>query len=107
MPVLYVENARDNVAMHIRDTLDIEPVNKIRNIRGFSTFVTNFFVREGVGIGRGKIAVSGVLYMHICSICTDLPNNTFRVYINIKVSHACRQYPISFFISGSKSDTIE
>lgn len=52
--MLYVENARDNVVMHIRDTLDIEPVNKIRNIRGFSTFVTNFFVREGVGIGRGK-----------------------------------------------------
>lgn len=54
MPVLYVENARDNVAMYIRDMLDIEPMNKIRNIRGFRTFVTNFFVREGVGIGRGK-----------------------------------------------------
>lgn len=54
-----------------------------------------------------KITVSGVLYTHVCFICANLPNDTFRVYVNIKVSHARRQYPISFCISGSKSDAIE
>lgn len=69
------KNARDNVGMHIsmlgrHVRLDIEPMNKIRNIRGFSTFVVSFFVRERVEIGRDEDnSESGSLHACLFYMC--------------------------------------